>query len=152
MTSHTAHVGCTNQPWSIAPTSLSPHDLPRTQVLSFGKQEIALREVIHCRLHKESNWDIAGQNFNFMLYVGVAAVFLFLIVDAGWRIQFLIAVALLLSIAAMSLADVLTTRKIAYYRIELRTEGGRAHSYTTASGDDANAMLSALQTAGVRVI
>ena len=87
-----------------------------------------------------------------MLYVGVAAVFLFLIVDAGWRIQFLIAVTLFLSIAAMSLADVLTTRKIAYYRIEFRTKDGRAHSYTTASGDDVNAMLSALQTAGVRVI
>ena len=52
-----------------------------------------------------------------MLYVRVAAVFLFLIADAGWRIQFLIAIALFLSIAAMSLADVFTTRRIAYHRI-----------------------------------
>ncbi len=94
---------------------------------------------------------MAGQHFNFMIYVGFAGAFLFLVVEAGWRVQFFAAVALFFGIGAMSLADVWTTKKIDYYRIDIKTSDGNSHSYTTASRDDAYALVNAMANAGINV-
>ena len=152
MTPRSKFKGDSNRPWNIERTDPSTTDKSKPPSLSYGQTLIPLADIVQCRLQRESNWDVAGQHFNFILYVAVSAIFLFLIVDAGWRIQFLIAIVLFLSIAAMSLGDVLTTNKIKYYRVEFHTTHGCAHSYTTASDEDAHAMLSALRDAGVRVI
>lgn len=137
--------------WSIQYPSSTGFTQQSAGVLNYGNTTLPLDQLDHCRIAKVRDWDVAGQHFNFILYVIFAALFLFLIVEAAWRLQFFAAVALFFAIAGMSLADVLTTNKISYFRVDIKTTDGRAHTYTTASQDDAEDLLAAISAIGVTV-
>ncbi|MEM6497912.1 MAG: hypothetical protein AAF709_14455 [Pseudomonadota bacterium] len=137
--------------WSIQYPSRTTSGKYTAGMLRYGNTTLELNKLRHCQIAKVQDWDIAGQHFNFILYVIFAAFFLFLIVEAAWRFQFFAAVALFFAIAGMSLADVITTNNISYFRVDIKTTDGAAHTYTTASQQDAEELLAAMSASGVRV-
>ncbi len=137
--------------WSIRHPSRTGINQRDAGSLTYGATTLALDELRYCRIAKVRDWDVAGQHFNFILYVIFAAVFLFLVVEAAWRFQFFAAVVLFFAIAGMSLADVMTTNKISYFRVDIKTTDGVAHTYTTASLEDAEEFVAAMSDVGVRV-
>ncbi|MEZ5842269.1 MAG: hypothetical protein R3D27_00865 [Hyphomicrobiaceae bacterium] len=68
--------------------------------------------------------DIDGQLFNFSVYLLIAAVFLIGVVEIGWRSRFLLATGFFVSVGLMSLMDVITANRLAYWRIDVTIEGG----------------------------
>ena len=139
------------QPWAIRQSPSAHTSSSDNRSLAYGNTTLPLNRVDYCRLTPVKDWDVAGQHFNFMIYVAFAAAFLFLIVEAGWRIQFFAAITLFLGIGAMSLADVCTTKRIHYFRVEIHATDGNAHTYTTASQQDAQALIAAMASSGVSV-
>ena len=118
--------------------------------MRFGDSLVALDEITKSRLVKQADLDVSGQHFNAALYVSLAACLGFAVVEAGWRWQFYAGVILFTAIAGMALCDVLTARRIRYYRLFLETSSGDTRCYTTARAADAQRLIKRLAQKGIR--
>ncbi len=81
----------------------------------------AIRSVVVIR---QTERDIDGQLFNFSVYLLIAAVFLIAVVEMGWRTRFLLATGFFAAVGLMSLVDVITANRLAYWRIDVTLDTG----------------------------
>lgn len=118
--------------------------------LRFGDSLVVLDDITGARLEKIIERDVSAQHVNAILYVSLAASLGFGVLEAGWRWQFFAGAILFASIAGMALSDILTARRIRYYRLVLHTATGDTRCYTTAKTSDARRLIQRLSQKGIR--
>ena len=126
--------------WEIAHDPAIGRDM-----LRFGEDAIAVQNISGCRTTKARNWDVDGQYVNCVFYLALSIAFLLLVVEGGWRLEYLVAVALFGGIAAMAMGDVATTRGVTYYTVTLALSDNSIKHYATPSADDAEALVSRIR-------
>lgn len=86
---------------------------------------VVARAAIRCvAVIRQQERDIDGQLFNFSVYLLIAAVFLIGVVEIGWRSRFLLATGFFAAVGLMSLVDVITANRLAYWRIDVTLDTG----------------------------
>jgi len=122
-----------------------PHVSLANLDLEFGKTSIPITAISAIAPREPMDWDVAGQFFNFVIYMILAGFFCYVVFGLGWRWQFLFGTALFAGVSLMALADVITTRKVGFYQLVMKTAGGKELAYTTSSEQDRDLLASELR-------
>ena len=130
-----------NRPWEIAGRA----DL----VLRIGARRLRLADVGSFELSAHEERDFMASLFNYSVYLVVAAIFLILVVHAGWRERFLLATIFFAIVGFTSLVDVRKANPIRLYRLRLRAAGGPV-DFTSANPAEVDDLAAALRRAGIR--
>ena len=133
-----------NRPWEII------GDVGRgTATLRIGHQRVALADVREISPDATRERDFLGSLFNYSAYLIVAAIFMVLVVQGGWRERFLLATVFFAIVGATSLIDIGLSTRIQLYRLTIATGDGQTIDFTTADAAEAD-RLTATLTAAIR--
>lgn len=129
-----------NRSWEIAGRA--------DPVVRIGARRLRLAEVTSFGLSAHEERDFLPSLFNYSVYLIVAAIFLILVVHAGWRERFLLATVFFAIVGFTSLVDVWKANPIRLYRLRLAAAGG-AVDFTSADPAEVDRLASALRQAGI---
>jgi Family of unknown function (DUF6232) len=131
-----------NRPWTIT----YPATGRSGGVLRIGKQTVPLSDLRSVSLRATQEKDFLGSLLNYSAYLIVAAVFMVLVVQAGWRERFLLATIFFAIVGFTSLVDIGLASRIRLYRLSIETADGRTIDFTTADAAEADRLTAALAT------
>ena len=117
--------------------------------LRIGHQYVALRDIRGQAMSAHEERDFMASLFNYSVYLVVAAVFLVLVVQGGWRERFLLATIFFAVVGATSLFDVCQAHRIRLYKLTLKLADGRTLDYTSGEPGEINALSAALRQVGI---
>ena len=133
-----------NRPWEII------GDAGRgTATLRIGHQRVALADVREISRDATRERDFLGCLLNYSAYLIVAAIFMILVVQAGWRERFLLATVFFAIVGTTSLIDIGLSTRIQLYRLTIATGDGQTIDFITAEAAEADRLTEAL-TAAIR--
>lgn len=117
--------------------------------LRIGLKRFALRDVVRMSPSAHEERDFLASLFNYSVYLLVAAVFLILVVQAGWRERFLLATVFFAIVGFTSIADIGKAHRIKLYRLRITMRDGRQVDFTSADATVVDGLAAALRRAGV---
>ena len=130
-----------NRPWEIVGRA--------EPVVRIGHRRLRLADVNSFELSAHEERDFLPSLFNYSVYLIVAAIFLILVVHAGWRERFLLATIFFAIVGFTSLVDVVRANPIRLYRLRLAATAGPV-DFTSADAAEVDDLAAALRQAGVR--
>lgn len=131
-----------NRPWAIT----YPSDDRSNGVLRVGQQRLALTDVRSISRCASQERDFLGSLLNYSVYLSVAAIFLVLVVQAGWRERFLLGTVFFAIVGVTSLIDIGLASRLRLYRLTIEMIDGRMIEFTTADAAEADRLTAALAT------
>lgn len=129
-----------NRPWSLTG--------PAGDVLRIGARQLPLAEIRGFEIGVEDARDYQASLLNYSIYSMLAAVFLVLVVQAGWRERFLIATCFFALIAVSGLIDIGQANRIRLFRLRMRLVGGGTLDFVSAEAWEVEALAATLRQAG----
>ncbi len=133
-----------NRPWEIAGAA--------EPTLRIGRQELSLREICGISPSAHQERDFHASLLNYSAYLIVAAIFLVLVVQAGWRERFLLVTVFFAAIGFTSLVDIGRASRIRLYRLTITKSDGSQVQFTSADPAEVDRLADALRRAGVASI
>ena len=130
-----------NRPWEIAGRA--------EPMVRIGERRLRLADIRSLQLSAHEERDFLPSLFNYSVYLMVAAVFLILVVHAGWRERFLLATVFFAIVGFTSLVDVGKANPIRLYRLRLQVADGPV-DFTSSAAHEVDDLAAALRNAGVR--
>jgi hypothetical protein len=125
---------------------------PVAGVLHVGSESVALDDVATYGAAGFSEKDLSTAFATIALFSGISAVFIFLVVEIGWRMKFLLEGILFGSIAFCAVAELFSARRNTLYTFTLTSDGGAVHTFVTADRVEAEAVKAALDAAGAQLV
>ncbi len=129
-----------NRPWAITYANAGRSD----GILRVGQQRLALTDIRSISRDASQEKDFLGCLLNYSVYLIVAAIFMVLVVQAGWRERFLLATIFFAIVGMTSLIDIGLASRIRLYRLTIQTHDGRTVDFTTADAAEADRLTAAL--------
>jgi len=106
------------------------------RVVYFGRHVVPIRDIVARRWEQVEERDSLGAFANALAYFLGATALAIAIIDFGWDMRLLIAVAFLLAIGLSGLIDVAAAGKVTYYRLVVTVRSGETLTYATADPVD----------------
>jgi hypothetical protein len=144
-------VAATRSPGAITRRPLVRHGLDAAiGVLHVGTETIRLDDVASYSVAGFSEKDLSTAFATIALFSGIAALFIFLVVEIGWRMKFLLEGILFGSIAFCAVAEIFSARRNTLFTFTATCDDGAVHTFVTANRAEAEAVKSALEDAGAQ--
>lgn len=131
-----------NNPWDISGAGTT------AAVLRIGSRRVALADIRGYELSARQERDIQGGMLNYSAYLTVAAIFMVLVVQAGWRERFLLATGFFAIVGFTSIADIVRANRIRLYRMKLMLGDGGTAEFVSADPVQVDSLVFALRRAG----
>lgn len=127
-----------NRPWDITSGSGGR--------LRVGQRTVPLSDIRRATPKAYEERDFLGSLLNFSVYLTIAAVFLILVVVAGWRERFLLMTVFLGLVGITSLIDMWQSNRIRLYCLTIDLVGGERIEFTSASADEVDRLIQAIHS------
>ncbi len=138
----------TRSPGAIARRPKARHGLDQVAgVLHIGTTSIALTDIVAHRAVGLSVKDLSTAFATIAIFSGVAAIMIFLVVEVGWRVKFLLEGVLFGGIALCAVAELFSARRNTVFTFEITSEDGQRYNFSTADRHEAEALKAALVAA-----
>lgn len=121
------------------------HGLDATgAILYSGAEVVDLTRVVHLDALGLSEKDLSTAFATIAIFSGVAALFIFGVVEIGWRVKFLLEGVLFGAIAVCAVAELFSARRNTLYTFKLTLDDGRMVTFVTADRAEAYAVKAAI--------
>jgi Family of unknown function (DUF6232) len=117
-------------------------------VLRIGQQRVRVADIRGVAFDATIERDFLGSMLNYSAYLIVAAIFMVLVVQAGWRERFLLSTIFFAIVGFTSLVDIGLATRIKLYRLRIATADGGAFDFVSADGAEVDRLAAALRRAG----
>ena len=131
-----------NRPWDIT----SDRGSGGSPSLRIGQHRVQLTNIQGISRVATQERDFLGSLLNYSAYLVVAAIFMVLVVQGGWRERFLLATLFFSVVGFTSLIDIGLSNRIRLYRLSITTRDGQILEFTTANASEADSLLAALNS------
>jgi hypothetical protein len=140
-------------PGAITRRPLVRHGLDAAAgVLHVGTESIRLADVASYSAAGLSEKDLSTAFATIALFSAISAVFIFLVVEIGWRVKFMLEGILFGLIAFCAVAELFSARRNTLYTFKLTSGAGAVHTFVTADRIEAETVKGALDAAGCRMV
>ncbi len=129
-----------NNPWDITGTG--------GDVLRVGSRRLLLADVRSFQMSAHQERDVLASMLNYSAYLVVAAIFMVLVVQAGWRERFLLATIFFAVVGLTSLIDIGRATSIRLYRLSIVTNDGGNIDFVSPDPAQVDGLARALRRAG----
>ena len=116
-------------------------------VLHVGVTSVRLADVRRYDAAGLSEKDLSTAFATIAIFSGVAAIFLFAVIETGWRAKFLIEGVLFGVLALCAVAELFTARRQTLYTFEIDCHDGARATFVTADSAEAHRVKAALDAA-----
>lgn len=158
-TAITAHGAATTRA-SLSPAIRSPGEITRRPqvrhgldssggILHVGTIAVPLADVASFTALGLSEKDLSSAFATIAIFSGVSAVYVFGVVEMGWRVRSLLEGVLFGAIALCAVAELFSARRHTLYTFQLQLRCGTEATFVTADEAEARAVKAALDTAVV---
>ena len=130
----------TNRPWDLNGGA--------DAMLRIGQQRLRVADIRGVSIVANSERDFSPSLLNYSAYLTVAAIFMILVVQAGWRERFLLATLFFAIVGFTSLIDIGLATRIKLYRLRIATADGGAVDFVSADAAEVDRLAAALRRAG----
>ena len=131
-----------NRPWDITTDQVSGG----SPSLRIGHRRVQVTNIQGISRVATQERDFLGSLLNYSAYLIIAAIFMVLVVQAGWRERFLLATIFFAIVGATSLIDIGLSNRIRLYRLSITTRDGKILEFTTANASEADQLLATLNS------
>ena len=134
----------------LSPSTHCPWEITggREAELRVGEQRVRLADIHRVSRTANEERDFLANLLNYSAYLTVAAAFLVLVVQAGWRERFLLSTLFFAIVGCTSLIDIGRANRIRLYRIRIITADKQAIDFVSAKAEEVDALFAALRRAG----
>jgi Family of unknown function (DUF6232) len=130
----------TNRPWEIIGGA--------DGTLRIGRQRLPLGSIRGVSMSAAQEKDFLGSLLNYSAYLIVAAIFMVLVVQAGWRERFLLATVFFAIVGLTSMIDIVLATRVKLYRLQIATASGAIVDFVSADAAEVDRLAAALKRAG----